>query len=210
MRSTNENIKRLRISKGYSQDELAKLIGYTDRSSIAKIENGGVDLPESKIAAFAKVFGVSPAELMGFTAEYTPVEKATLRIPVYGKVPAGIPMEAIDDVVDWEEIPAAMESGGRAYFAVQVSGDSMYPDFLDGDTVIVRKQAVCQSGDVCVVYVNGYDATLKQVKIDERTGNLTIVPRNPSYPPRTYTRSEVVQLPVSIAGVVVELRRKIH
>lgn len=60
-----ERIKQLRIEKGLSQQELANLTGYQDRSSIAKIESGVVDLPQSKILLFANVLGVSPAALMG-------------------------------------------------------------------------------------------------------------------------------------------------
>ena len=130
------------------------------------------------------------------------------RIPVLGSVPAGIPLEAIEDIRDWEEIPADMCAGGREYFALEVQGDSMWPDYLPGDIVIVRKDPRCESGDVCVVYVNGYDATLKTVKLGEN-GSLSIIPKNTSYPPRTFSREEVESLPVSIAGVVVELRRKI-
>jgi len=63
---THVVIKNLRLRRGLSQDQLAHLAGYSDRSSIAKIEAGEVDLPQSKIALFAKVLNVSPAELMGF------------------------------------------------------------------------------------------------------------------------------------------------
>ena len=59
------NIKALRIQNGWSQEELAKRVGYNDRSSIAKIEAGKVDLAQSKILLFAEVFGVDPVELMG-------------------------------------------------------------------------------------------------------------------------------------------------
>lgn len=61
-----ERIKHLRIKKGLSQQELARLTGYQDRSSIAKIESGVVDLPQSKILLFARVLDISPAALMGF------------------------------------------------------------------------------------------------------------------------------------------------
>lgn len=117
-------------------------------------------------------------------------------------------IEAVEDILDWEEIPASMCSGGREYFALQVQGDSMWPDYLTGDVVIIRKTPCCESGEDCVVYINGYDATLKQVKLGE-DGSLSIIPRNPNYPPKTYTAEEVHDLPVSIAGVVVELRRKV-
>lgn len=64
-----ENIKTLRKENGWSQDELAKKMGYTDRSSIAKIESGKVDLSQSKIMEFARVFGVEPGNLMGWEDE---------------------------------------------------------------------------------------------------------------------------------------------
>lgn len=118
-------------------------------------------------------------------------------------------MEAIEDIIDWEEIPQSMAAGGKEYFALEVKGDSMWPDYLPGDVVIVRKQPTCNSGDDCVVYVNGYDATLKQVRLNDADQSLTIVPRNQSYPPRTFSKEEIQSMPVTIAGVVVELRRKI-
>ena len=129
-------------------------------------------------------------------------------IPILGSIPAGIPVEAVEDILDWEEIPAAWAAGGREYFGLKVKGDSMYPKYLDGDTVILRKQESCDSGDDCAVMVNGNDSTLKQVFLCE-DGGIEIRPLNPSYPPTTYTAEDVVSLPVSIAGVVVELRRKI-
>ncbi len=84
----------------------------------------------------------------------------------------------------------------------------MYPVYLDGDIVIVRKQNTCLTGDDCVVYVNGYDATLKRVKLHD-DGSIEIIPLNVNYPPRTFTREEAENMPITIGGVVVELRRKI-
>ena len=136
------------------------------------------------------------------------ISLGAVRIPVLGSVPAGIPLEAVEDILDWEEIPASMCSGDREYFALQVQGDSMWPDYLPGDVVIIRKSPCCESGEDCVVYVNGYNATLKQIKLG-KDGSLSIIPRNPNYPPKTYSAEEVQNLPVSIAGVVVELRRKV-
>ena len=69
MEKLYENIRKLRIEKGISQDELAHLTGYKDRSSIAKIESGKVDLAQSKILLFSKVLGTTPADLMGLTKD---------------------------------------------------------------------------------------------------------------------------------------------
>lgn len=197
------NLKAARKAKKLTQIEVANAIGLS-QSSYSYWENSDVKIEPSALSKLADLFGVTVDYLIG--ASDTP--QNSVSVPVLGSVPAGIPLEAIEDVLDWEEIPAAMCAGGWEYFALRVSGDSMWPDYLDGDVVIVRKTPVCESGDVCVAYVNGYDATLKQVKISE-DGSVSLVPKNPSYPPRTFTPQEVQELPVSIAGVVVELRRKI-
>ena len=76
--NTYERIKTLRIQSRLSQDELARLTGYTDRSSIAKIEAGKVDLTESKITAFANVFGVSPSYIMGLSEDGAPAPQMVL------------------------------------------------------------------------------------------------------------------------------------
>lgn len=74
---------------------------------------------------------------------------------VYGTIPAGIPMECIEDIIDTEEISADMLRGGKQYFGLKIKGDSMKPDYLDGDVIILQKQDNCENGDDCVVMVNG-------------------------------------------------------
>lgn len=76
--TTYEKIKTLRTQNKLSQEELARLAGYTDRSSIAKIEAGKVDLTESKIVTFANIFGVSPSYLMGLIEETAPAPSPAL------------------------------------------------------------------------------------------------------------------------------------
>lgn len=198
------NLKSARKAAGMTQAEVAKIVGIT-QNGYSYWENGKAKIDNESLAKLSRIFGVSIDYLIGVDDS---LDGKAIRIPVLGSVPAGIPIEAIEDIVDWEDLPKSMATGGREYFALQVKGDSMWPDYLPGDTVIVRKQPTCQSGEDCVVYVNGYEATLKQVRLND-DHSLTIVPRNQSYPPRTYSPEEIEALPVSIAGVVVELRRKI-
>lgn len=198
-------LKEARKAKGMTQVEVSKIIGIS-QNGYSDWETGKNRVDAVSLNKLADLYGVSVDYLLG--GSETPTN-TVLRIPVLGSVPAGIPLEAIEDIIDWEEIPQSLASGEKEYFALQVEGDSMYPDYLPGDIVIVQKTPVCASGDDCVVYVNGYDATLKQVKLDEKHGTLTIVPKNPSYPPRTFSKEEIQSLPVTIAGVVVELRRKV-
>lgn len=189
------------IERGISPTKAVVSIGRS-KSAVTDWKNGTT--PNSTtIRKLADFFGVDPSVFTGEQAA------DSFRIPVLGTIPAGIPLEAIEDVVDWEEIPKAMLNGGKEYFALKVKGDSMWPRFLEGDTVIVRKSPTCRSGEICVVYVNGYDATLKEVRMSEADKGVSLIPENKNYPPRTYTRKEVEELPVTIAGVVVELRRKI-
>ncbi|MDY4488753.1 MAG: LexA family transcriptional regulator [Candidatus Limivicinus sp.] len=198
-------LKEARKAKGLTQVEVSKIIGIS-QNGYSDWETGKNRVDAVSLNKLADLYGVSVDYLVG--GREAPTD-TVLRIPVLGSVPAGIPLEAIEDIIDWEEIPQSLASGGKEYFALQVEGDSMYPDYLPGDIVIVQKTPVCASGDDCVVYVNGYDATLKQVRLDEKHGTLTIVPKNPSYPPRTFSKEEIQSLPVTIAGVVVELRRKV-
>lgn len=197
-------IKELRASKGIKQAELAAAIKVS-QAALSGYETEKYEADLDTYQSIANYFGVSLDYLLG---NNTAVSADSIRIPVLGAVPAGIPLEAVEDIVDWEEIPQAMCAGGKEYFALEVKGDSMWPDYLPGDIVIVRKEPCCESGDICVVYINGYDATLKQVKF-AGDGSITLVPKNQNYPPRTYTPEEVATLPVAICGVVVELRRKI-
>ena len=139
--------------------------------------------------------------------ESTPRRAKGVRIPVLGRVAAGIPIEAIEDVDDWEEIPESMAKNGE-YFALRITGNSMEPRMLDGDVVIVKRQSDVDNGDVAVVLVNGNDATVKQITKSE-TG-LTLIGWNLAvYTPRTYNKKECRELPVSILGKVVEIRGKL-
>lgn len=125
---------------------------------------------------------------------------------VYGTIPAGIPMECIEDIIDTEEISSVMLKGDKQYFGLKVKGDSMFPDYLDGDILILLKQDDCESGDDCVVMVNGNDGTFKRVLKNEK--GIILQPLNNKYQPMVYTNEDIEKLPVKILGKVVELRRK--
>lgn len=197
-----KQLKEARKAVKYTQQQLADAVGAS-RSAVAMWESGKAEPDNQMLVKLSRVLHVSVDALLG---EPEPQKPDAIRIPVLGKIPAGIPIEAVEDIIDWEELPAAMAAGGREFFALQVNGDSMYPEYLSGDIVIVRKQDVADTGDDAIVYVNGYDATLKRVVFEGET--MTLRPINPQYPPRTFTPEEIRELPVSVAGVVVELRRK--
>ena len=190
--------------------DLNWLVEGMGEKSLPKKENQATDrlIGMAYESRFVKFDGSRTKFSLGPQTEVPGSSPSSYRIPVLGTIPAGIPLEAIEDIQDWEEIPAAWGSGDRQYFGLRVKGDSMYPRYLDGDTVILRKETTCESGDDCAVLVNGEGATIKQV-IRKGDGSLELRPTNPAYPPRIYSPAEVESLPVQIIGVVVELRRKI-
>lgn len=203
--SSAVRLKTLRLERDLTMADVARDLGlpYTTYVNYEK----GERRPNSEmLIKIADYYHTSVDYVIGKGG--MPSSQSHVRIPVLGSVPAGIPIEAVEDVIDWEDISATMTRGGKEYFALRVAGDSMFPKFLDGDIVIVHRTPVCDSGDDCVVYVNGYDATLKTVFLS-KDGGLSLRPINTNYEPRSFTRAEVASLPVSIAGVVVELRRKV-
>ena len=132
--------------------------------------------------------------------------KDAYRIPVVRRVAAGIPIDSIEEIIDWEELPAHMALSGT-YFGLLIQGDSMEPGIRSGDVVIVREQPDAEDGEVVVALVNGNDGCCKRLKKYE-DGTIALMSDNPSYPPMYFTTSERDNVPVQIKGVVKELRRK--
>ena len=122
-------------------------------------------------------------------------------IPVLGRVAAGIPIEAVEDIIDYEEIPSSMARTGE-YFGLKIQGHSMEPNICDGDIVIVRKQSDVESGNIAIVLINGENGTCKKILKDTR--GLTLVSFNPRYDPMFFTCEDVETLPVVIRGKVVK------
>lgn len=133
------------------------------------------------------------------------VKEGQHRIPVLGRVAAGIPIEMVEDVIDWEEIDDATAKLG-AIFALSIKGDSMEPRIVSGDVVIVRQQDDAESGDIVIVSVNGDDATCKRLR--KYKDGVELVPSNSSYSPIFFSNEEIVTKPVKILGKVIELRGK--
>ena len=199
-------LKESRSSIGYSQQKLAEKIGVS-RSTIAMWETGGSQPDNEALVKLSSVLDVSIDYLLGQTPNPAVKPASTaVRINVYGSVPAGIPVEAIEDIVDWEEIPSSMTTGGQEYIGLRVRGDSMYPKYMDGDTLIIRLQPDCESGQDAVVYINGYDATLK--KVIKKQDCIILQPLNHAYEPRVCSYNDEDE-PVKILGIVVEIRRKV-
>lgn len=158
-----------------------------------------------KIQLLANYFNIQKADLVE-SESTTNFHNSSAVVFVYGTIPAGIPMECIEDIIDTEEISADMLKGDKQYFGLKIKGNSMYPEYLDGDTIILEKVDDCESGQDCVVMVNGNDGTFKRVFKNE--AGIILQPLNPEFQPLIYTNEQIKTLPVRIIGRVVELRRK--
>ena len=200
---TPARIKSAREDLKLTKRELAKRIGVHE-SSINKYEKGLVDIPLSKISELARVLRVTEAYLMGWE-EKSEQKTQGLQIPVLGTVAAGIPISAVEDILDYEEVPQSWKSQGE-FFALRIKGDSMQPKMDDGDVVIVRQQSDANSGDTVIALVNGDDATCK--KLQKTENGIMLVSTNQNYLPMFFTNKEIQTKPVVILGKVVELRSK--
>ena len=132
-------------------------------------------------------------------------ESKSSQIPVLGTVVAGIPVEAVEEILDYEDIPEEMSYLGQ-YFGLKIQGHSMEPRILEGDVVIVRKQEDAESGDLVIVLVNGDSATCK--KLIKNKEGITLQSFNPSFEPMYFSAEDEKTKPVQIIGKVVELRGK--
>ncbi len=155
-----------------------------------------------KIELMANYFGIEKSDLVEDKKVRT--KKGNI-INVLGRVAAGIPIEAIEEVIDTEEITDEMARTGD-FFGLKIKGDSMIPNICDGDVVIVRQQDDAENGEIVIATVNGTDATCKRLR--KYKGGIELIANNPTYEPLEFSNQEILEKPVRIIGKVVELRRK--
>ena len=204
--SFKKNYERLCFEKRMKPSAVCEAIGLA-RSTYSLWNDNSIPR-QATLKKLADYLGVSVDDLLGRnedTEEEEPPKQTGVRIPVLGRVAAGIPIEAIQDIDDWEEIPKKMAAGGT-YYALRIHGRSMEPRMREGDIVIVRQQEQVDNGEIAVVIVNGFEATCKKVEFFD--GGIRLVSLNEEYAPMTFTFDEVNRLPVHIIGKVVELRAK--
>ncbi|RHR51937.1 XRE family transcriptional regulator [Clostridium sp. AF18-27] len=209
--TVGERIKNLREKLGISQVDFADKINVS-KQTLYKYENNIItNIPSDKIEAAASIGNISPAYLMGWDNNVVPItngvknKKPGVTINVLGRVAAGVPIEAIEDIIDTEEISEEMANTGD-FFGLQIHGDSMEPRMYEGDVVIVRQQDDAESGEVIIAMVNGDEATCKRLK--KYDGGIMLLSNNSKYEPMVFTNEDIVKKPVKIIGKVVELRGK--
>lgn len=209
------NLKHLRIQSGMTQEELAKKMDK-DYSTIGKWELGQRSPIMTDVIKIADIFQVSLEKLIGSSMIYdnaTPIKISNnvASIPVLGKIPAGMPLEAIENTyaVDTVDIPVEWLKGDNHYFALKLEGDSMEPDYLDSDIVIFKQASDCENGQDCCIRINGFDATFKRVRKQEN--GIMVIPLNENnstgFVSTFYSKEDIENMPIEILGIVKQIRR---
>ena len=201
-----DRIKARRIELGLTVEQLAALMGYKDKSSISKIENGKADIPQSKVAAFARALKTTTAYLVGIdeAKEAAPIPPGfqpmpeMSAVPLVGRIACGTPILAEQNIEARIGVPALWQ----ADFALTCHGNSMAAMIQDGDIVCIRKQPEVENGEIAAVRI-GEEATLKRFY---RQGDTVMLQaENPAFSPLVYTRDQLNE--ITIEGRVVGICR---
>lgn len=204
------NIRYLRKKKEWSQDLLADRLGYKSYTTIQKWEMGVSEPPLKSLKKLAELFNVDMNDLankdLSLPTSFTEVTSSKgISIPILNTVVAGMPIDAYEDILGYEEISRELAATGE-FFALEIKGDSMLPVLQEKDVIIVRQQSDVDSGDIAIVLINGDTATVKKVMKQEL--GITLIGFNPAvYEPHFYSNEEIETLPIKIAGKVVEMKR---
>ena len=208
--SFHNRLKELRRQRNLTQSELSKATKLS-QSAIAMYESGKREPKIEVLELLADYFNVDMNYITGKSDKTTLITHsvhAGYKIPVLGRVAAGVPIEAVEEILGYEYLDDKYKNDGCSYFALRIAGRSMEPTIMDGDTVIVRQQSYIESGQIAIVLVDSEDATAKQVK--ESPDGITLIGHNAAvYTPQFYSAQEIEDLPVKIIGRVIEVRREL-
>lgn len=211
--SLGHRLKELRARSEKTQEEIVKLLRangiMTNRVTLSRWENDEQEPTLNPVMTLASIYNVTVDYIISGNDDILLKKESklkALRIPVLGHIPAGTPVDAVEDILDWEELDPRQFNPNNDYFGLMVRGDSMYPEYFDGDIIIVQQDPTPESGKDVVAYVNGYEATLKRLYKYEN-GSIELRAVNPNYESKKFTQSEMEETPVVIMGYVKELRR---
>jgi repressor LexA len=183
-----ERLKQLREKRGLRQQDVADQVGVA-RVTISLYEAGRREPDNETIERLADLFQVSVDYLFGRMDMPNGLPPGAVlvtefqRIPIVGVIRAGTPILAQENIEGWRYIPSDLAKGGELFY-LRVKGDSMQGTqnpIADGHLVLVRTQPEVENGEIAVVMVNGDEATLKRVHVQNNT--LILTADNSKYPP---------------------------
>lgn len=210
----SRNLKFLREKKGISKNKLGEMVGV-NQTTIGRWESEEITPSIDNVEEVARVLQVDLPDILikdlSFdNGDLIDLSDDTVQIPVLGTIKAGIPIEAQEEILEYIEIPKRWTLGGKKFYGLKISGDSMYPKYQEGDIVIFEQNEDKElyNGKDCAVMVNGYDATFKKVLLNDN--GITLIPYNTSkYEMMIYSKKEIEDLPIRIIGIAREKRTKL-
>jgi repressor LexA len=217
MDTVGSRLKQLRAEDGRTQLEIAAALKQyeikADRGTVARWENDIQQPTLRPVKYLAKLYGVTTDFIIdgsnpgSINSSGVGKNSTSIRIPVFGNIQASFKITDAKDILDWEEIDLKKFGKENNYFGLIVKGDSMYPEYQDGDVIIVQQSSDVASGKDVLVCVNGSDAFLSRYYKYE-SGVKEFRSLNPIYPGSKYTAEEALKASVAIIGFVRELRRR--
>ena len=207
------NLKHLRIQAKMTQDDLAKKLDK-DYSTIGKWELGQRSPIMVDVIKIAELFNVPLETLIGGqvvydNAELIDIDSNITKIPVYGTIKAGIPIESQSDIIDYIDIPKEWTNGDKKFYGLKISGDSMFPKYSENDIVIFEQNDDVElyNGKDVAVMINGTESTFKKILVNEQ--GIVLQPYNMAYDIMMFTKEQVEKLPIKVVGIAREKRTKI-
>ena len=164
----------------------------------------GVSYPRiDKIEMMSNLWDIQKSDLVEDGTRIVHNVTPTINIPVVNSVSAGMPTYNETDVIDYIAVMNTSIKNDKEYFGLIVSGDSMDLEFKDGDIVVVEKDAQVENGDIAVVAVNGYDATVKRIKKDYDKNVLILLPEssNREHQAQVYSMNDDVHIIGKVVGM---------
>ena len=205
--TVGERIRNLRKEKGMSADKLGELIGK-DRATVYRYESQDIEnMPTSVLEPLAKALGTTPAELMGWNSNVSPLPKSNVFMrPLFNSVAAGFGVVADNTIVSYIPTFITTPSEQEQYIWISVQGDSMSPLIDDGSEILVKKQDCVDNGQVGVVLIDGEDAVVKKISYGDDW--IELVSINPYYPPRRFEGADVQR--VRVLGLVKKVSKNLQ
>lgn len=209
----SSNIKYLRTLNGYTQEQLGKIC-EKQNTAIANWEKGIREPDAIDLLRLSNFFNIPINALMEKdlrfdNGEIVDIDENIVMIPVYGTIKAGVPIESQSDIIDYVDIPKKWTIGGKKFYGLKISGDSMFPKYLENDIVIFEQSddiEAYKNKDVAVM-INGTESTFKKILVNEQ--GIVLQPYNTAYNIMMFTKEQVEQLPIRVVGIAVEKRTKV-
>lgn len=194
----SENLKFLRERFGMEQIDLAKKLGRKSSSSISEWEKGKYTPKMATLKQIAEIFNVNIDDLMKKDLKNPTdevIQPLPIReIPIVSQISAGLPIYAEENILEHTYIATKKLNANKEIFGLRVNGDSMDKEFRDGDVVIVEKDSVVENGQIAVVQVNGYNATVKRVRYEKDRIILIPESNNPVHYPQVYSQDDEIKI----------------